>query len=140
MSYSIWVNNKEIPVNEDVYKAYWKGVRKERYFAESDMHNHIVSYDALDTEEMNGCDMFQYKSQPPVEEQVIGTLETEQLYSALKRLSAEETYIIWQLYFYDVSLRKLAQKLNLPLSTLHYRHHKILQKLRTYMTASRSIS
>ncbi len=140
MSYSIWVNNKEVPVNENVYKAYWKGVRKERYFAESDIHNHTFSYDALDTEEMNGSDMFPSVSQTSVEEQVIVTLETEQLYLALEQLSDEEIYIVRQLYFYDISLRKLAENLQIPLSTLHYRHHRILQKLHTYMTASFQVS
>lgn len=31
MDYTIWVNNQEVPVSEDVYRVYWKGVRKERY-------------------------------------------------------------------------------------------------------------
>ncbi len=140
MNYSIWINNEEIPVSEDVYRVYWKGVRKERYFAESDVHNHTFSYDALDTEEMNGSDMFQSVSQLPVEEQVIGALETKQLYSALAKLPEEEIYIIKQLYFNNISLRKLAENLKLPLSTLHYRHHRILRKLHTYMTASSPIS
>ena len=55
MQYFIRIRGQEIPVTEPVYKLYCQGERKERYFRESDYHNKVFSYDALDTEEMNGC-------------------------------------------------------------------------------------
>ena len=50
MNYYIQIDRRAIPVSEEIYKAYCKGIRKERYFAESDIHNHIFSYDSLDCE------------------------------------------------------------------------------------------
>lgn len=133
MNYFIWINNEEVPVSESVYRAYWKGVRKERYFTESDIHNHVFSYDALDTEEMNGEDMFFCDSAIPVDEQVIGFIEAEQLHNAVNKLSNDEFYIINKLYFDNISMRRLSAESGISLSTLHYRHQRILKKLKSYL-------
>ncbi len=131
MNYSIFINNEEIPVSEEVYRVYWKGARKERYFAESDIHNHVFSYDALDNEDMNGEDIF--ADDTSIEEQVIKDIETHQLYAAMSELNPEDYNIIYRLYFCNTSLRKLSQETGIALSTLHYKHHAILQKLRSCM-------
>lgn len=134
MDYAIWINNKKVPVSKAVYSAYWKGARKERYFSESDIHNHVFSYDALDQDDMNGEDIFTSATDIPVDEQVIASLENQQLYDAIAKLSSEDYNIIYKLYFCNISLRKLAAESGVALSTLHYRHHAILLKLRRYMT------
>ena len=58
MDYYIKIHDKQIPVSEEIYKAYCKGDRKERYFRESDIKNQTFFYDALDTEDLNGSDRF----------------------------------------------------------------------------------
>ncbi len=133
MNYSIWINNEEVPVSEAVYRVYWKGARKERYFTEGDIHNHVFSYDALDTGDMNGEDIFANVLDIPIEEQVIENIETQQLYNALSKLTPEDYNIIYKLYFCKCSLRGLSRETGIALSTLHYRHHAILLKLRNYM-------
>ena len=135
MDYSIWINNEKIPVSEDVYRVYWKGARKERYFSEGDMHNHVFSYDALDTEDINGEDIFSNAQDVPIDEQVILKLEKQQLYKAIEKLPPKDYMIIYSLYFRRVSLRKLSDELGLAPSTLHYRHHAILKRLKGYLDA-----
>lgn len=132
MEYFIRVNYEEIEVTEEVYKAYCQGIRKERYFRESDIHNGIFSYNALDTGEMNGCDLFP-DQRAEVEKQVELRLETEELLKALRRLSDKELALIRRIYFYDQSLRRVSQDEGIPLSTLHYRIKTILKKLRKLM-------
>lgn len=129
MDYSIWINNNEVSVSEEVYRTYWKGARKERYFAESDIHNHVFSYDALDNEDMKGEDIFTDSLVVPIEEQVITRIEVQQLYNSLSKLSCEDRYIIYRIYFCRLPLRKLSEELGIALSTLHYRHHSILHRL-----------
>ena len=68
MDYYIKIREKQIPVTEEVYKAYCQGARTERYFRESDIRNKTFFYDALDTEELNGCDMFWDADAQSVEE------------------------------------------------------------------------
>lgn len=140
MNYSIWINNNEVPVSEEVYRTYWKGARKERYFAESDIHNHVFSYDALDNEDMNGEDIFTNILEVPVDEQVITRIEVQRLYDSLLKLSCEDRYIIYRIYFCGISLRKLSEELGIALSTLHYRHHSILHKLYMDMEKSALVS
>ncbi len=140
MDYSIWINNNKVSVSQEVYSTYWKGVRKERYFAESDVHNHVFSYDALDNENMNGEDIFTNVLEVPIDEQVIARIEVQQLYDSLSKLSCEERYIIYQIYFCKMPLRKLSKALGIAPSTLHYRHHSILKKLYRDMNSEASLT
>lgn len=134
--YCIWIDQQPIPVSEDVYKAYWKGERKERYFIEGDIHNRIFYYDALDTEETNGSEIFSDTSDTPVEDQVIKNIETHRLYDALHKLPEKDFRLIERLYFYGDSLRSISRKADIPLSTLYYRHKQILQKLKEILCTS----
>ncbi len=126
----IWINNLPVEVSETVYKTYWKGERKERYFAESDIHNKVFYYNALDTDETNGSDIFLDEASLAVDEQVIRNMEISRLHNALKQLSVNDHALINRLYFYGKSLRTISREDNIPLSTLHYRHKRILKKLK----------
>lgn len=133
MEYSIWIKGNPVAVSEEIYRTYWQSVRKERYFSESDIHNKVFSYDALDTGEMNGCDIFGDSNTLPVEEQVIQSINTQNLLCALKELEAPERDLIQRIYIYNESLRKIAGQNKIPVTTLQYRHKKILLKLRNYL-------
>lgn len=130
MQYFIRINHEEVYVTEEVYKAYCHGQRKERYFRESDIHNNTYSYNALDTDEMNGCDLFPDRQSSTVEEQVQKHMETTALSRALQALEPEERDLIRRIYGYDQSLRQVSRESHIPLSTLHYRVGSILKKLR----------
>lgn len=132
----IWINKLPVAVSETVYKTYWKGQRKERYFAESDIHNKVFYYNALDTEETNGSDIFFDEVSPPVDEQVIRNMEIDKLHNALAQLPSRDYALIYRLYFYGKSLRAISREDNIPLSTLHYRHKKILEKLKDILCAA----
>lgn len=133
MEYRIWIKGNPVSVSEEIYRTYWKGVRKERYFAESDTHNKVFSYDALDTGEMNGCDIFVDSNALPVEEQVIRSINEENLMCALRRLETNERKLIQRIYIYNESLRTISKQMQLPVTTLQYRHKKILLKLKDYL-------
>ena len=114
MEYTIWIKGEPVPVSEEIYRTYWQGVRKERYFSESDIHNKVFSYDALDTSEMNGSDIFGDNNALPVEEQVIHSINTQSLLCALKELEAHERDLIRRIYIYNESLRKIAGQSKIP--------------------------
>ena len=82
MQYYIRIDNRNVYVSEEIYKLYCKGERKERYFRESDIHNKTFSYNALDTEDLNGCDLFQDTRSKPVDEQAEEALERSLLLEA----------------------------------------------------------
>lgn len=133
MEYKLWINGDPVSVSEEIYRTYWQGARKERYFTESDIHNNVFSYDALDTGEMNGCDIFEDSNALSVEDQVIHSLNTTKLLHALKNLDTHERDLIQRIYIYNESLRNIARQNKLPVTTLQYRHKKILLKLKNYI-------
>lgn len=133
MDYKIWIKGNPVSVSEEIYRTYWQGARKERYFTESDIHNKVFSYDALDTGEMNGCDIFQDNNVLSVEDQVIRSINAENLLRAIKKLETPERNLIQRIYIYNESLRNIARQNNLPVTTLQYRHKKILLKLKNYL-------
>lgn len=90
-------------------------------------------YNALDTEDFNGCDLFQDTRAKPVDEQAEEALERSLLFEAMKDLDPREKDIIRRIYCYDQSLRQISRETGVPVTTLHYRHGKILRKLRSLM-------
>ncbi len=130
MDYYINLHGKKIPVTREVYKAYCKGSRKERYFRESDIKNKTFFYDALDTEELNGSDLFWDSSAESVEETAEKHLLLESLRKAAEELSGDEQELLCRLYVYGQSLRACAKSKKLPVTTLQARHQKLLKKLR----------
>ena len=133
MKYFIRIDNETVFVTEEIYKAYCQGQRKERYFRESDIHNKTVYYNALDTAETNGCDLFSDPAVPSIEQTIENRIDCFHLKNALKGLKKEELDIVSRIYYYDQSLRQAAKETGVALSTLHHRHRKVLEKLRGMM-------
>lgn len=129
MTYYIKLGNAQIPVTEEVYKAYCQGARKERYFRESDIRNHTFYYDALDTEDQNGSDLF-CDGTESVEDTAEKNILIEKLKQNVSRLNKDEQELISRLYIYGDSLRSLAKTMGVPVTTLHGRHQRLLKKLK----------
>lgn len=132
MDYYIKIKNARIPVTEEVYKAYCQGARKERYFRESDSRNQTLFYDALDTEDLNGCELFCDPAAETVEEAAERHWFMEMMKKGLEELDEEERELLCRLYVYGDSLRSLARDRQIPVTTLYARHQKLLKKLRKF--------
>ncbi len=130
MDYYIKVRDVQVPVTEEIYKTYCRGERKERYFRESDRKNKTFFYDALDTEELNGSEMFWDSSAESVEAMAEKNWFLEELRESLKELSEGERELLSRLYVYQESLRAIARSSGIPVTTLQARHQRILKKLR----------
>ena len=109
MQYYIRIDNRNVYVSEEIY------------------HNKTFYYNALDTEDFNGCDLFQDARSKPVDEQAEEALERSLLFEAMKDLDPREKDIIRRIYCYDQSLRQISRETGVPVTTLHYRHGKILR-------------
>lgn len=110
MEYYIKIGETSVSVTEEIYKAYCQGERKERYFRESDRRNQTFFYDALDTEELNGSEMFSNFLAESVEELAEKHWLLEKLKKGVCQLSQEEQEILFYLYAEGISLRALARK------------------------------
>ena len=143
MDYYIMVGREKVMVTEIVYKTWCRGERKERYFREGDAGNGVFSYDALDTEDFNGCDLFSDPEQLSTEGMAERNLMLERLKKVLTDLQEDEKELIFNLYVQEESLRQMSRQKQVPLSTLQYRHKKILKKLKnnlehTFVSADKS--
>ena len=130
MDYYIKVEGIPVPVTEEVYKTYCRGERKELYFRESDRKNNTFFYDALDTEELNGCEMFSDPTAESVEEAAEKLWFLGKLRESMKELNESEQEMLCSLYVYGKSLRAFARMKRIPVTTLQARHQKLLRKLR----------
>lgn len=130
MDYYIKLKDTKIPVTEEVYKAYCHGVRKERYFRESDIRNQTFFYDALDTEELKGSDMFWDPAAESVEDAAQKNILIEKLKQTVSQLTEEEQHLLSRLYIYGDSLRQLSRTMDIPVTTLQARHQRLLKKMK----------
>lgn len=133
MDYYLMIENEKIPVSREIYKAYCQGSRKERYFRESDLHNRVCSYDALDTEDFRGSKLFEDTLSPSVEEAAEQHLLLQTLCRILKTLPADDLRLLRLIYGQQKTFRQAAKIMNLPLSTLYSRHRSLLNRLRTLL-------
>jgi len=125
--YFIRVGNELVCVERDVYTAYYKARRREKYVREIEM-NRIISYEhAIE-------DNFPIETiileAPELEETVlIRKLFVEQL---LKCLEDQEKYIINCLFYSDMTEQAIAKHMGISQQALHKRKRRILSKLKNY--------
>ena len=128
----IKVGDRKVAVSEAVFKVYMRGERKERYFREGDAAHGVFSYDALDNGDLVGGDLFADPQQRSTETEAVLRVLRGQLAEALETLTEPERRLLLRLYVYEESLRQIAGSEHVAVSTLQYRHEKILKKLKRY--------
>ena len=109
-----------VPVSEEVYRAYkrpqWREEKKKKTKREISFENfndvHILSDEKL------------------VEQIVEDKLLLEMLLKALETLTADERFLIDEIYFQEKTEREVSAKLNIPKTNVHRLKEKILKKLK----------
>ena len=66
--YFIRLHGKKIEVSEDVYYAFYRMVRQERWQEEKKQEHDVVSYDAMDNGETVGTEAIRDLEAPSIEE------------------------------------------------------------------------
>ena len=123
----IRIKDELVEVTQDVYLTYYRGKRGEETQLEKICRNHVVSYDAFDTEML-----IDTASDEP-EDIVIARLMAEKLHDSISKLSEDERQLIYMLFFEDRSERETAKKLGIPLMTLHNKKGAVLAKLLKFL-------
>ena len=88
--YFIPVEGKLIEVEENVYIAYYKMGRRERYLEERDKDNGVLSYDALDQNGVIGQEMFEDPTIHSLEDMALAKELIEQLHRCIDMLPKAE--------------------------------------------------
>ena len=139
--YYIGLNGQTFEISRELYVAYYKGQRKERYFTHDLKQEHIKvdketgekiivpsredSYERLlEAEKQFAGDA------EDVEDAAVRAVMLERLNEALHTLTDEEAAIIHALFYQEISEAELAKKLGIARTTLQSRKYKILEKLK----------
>lgn len=131
--YFISIEGKLIEVEENVYIAYYKMGRRERYLEERDKENGVLSYDAMDQNGMVGLEMFEDPAIRSLEDMALAKELVEQLHCCIDMLPKAERELIQAIYFDGMTVKEYSKSINRTQPAVSYRHKKILSKLRLFM-------
>lgn len=119
-------------VTEQTYKEYYRDKRRQKYIDERSRLNGDVSYNALDTDETLGEDVFADKK-TDVEAEVINKMTVAELRKAFLLLSPDERELIKILFIDGVTERKASEIYGVSQVAIHKRKNKILAKLKEFL-------
>lgn len=128
--YFIPIEGKLIEVEENVYVAYYKMGRRERYLEERDQSNGVTSYDALDTESRIGIEALKEATTQSMEDIALAKELYKQLHRVMDALPRAERDLIQALYFDQMTEKSYGKKVKLSQSGVSRRHKKTLSKMK----------
>lgn len=131
--YVIKIQGKLIEVSEDVYYAYFRMERQERWQEEKKQEHGVVSYDALDNGETVGAEAVPDLISPGLEDIAIETEMHNRLHHALEALPRAERELIQAIYFDGLTEKDYAQISGMSQTGVSYRRRKILSKLKMFL-------
>lgn len=119
-------------VTEETYRDYYRDKRRQKYIDERSRLNGDVSYNALDTDETLGEDVFA-DEKTDVEAEVINKMTVAELRKAFLLLSPDERELIKILFIDGVTERKASEIYGVSQVAIHKRKNKILAKLKEFL-------
>ena len=128
--YMIKIQGNLIEVTEDVYYAYFRMERQERWQEEKKQGHEVVSYDALDTGETVGAEAIQDMESPSMEDLTIANELKDRLHHVVAALPKAERELIQAIYFEGVSASDYANQVGLTHRGVNKQRKRILSKLK----------
>jgi len=142
MSKFIKVGKDLVPVNEELYKEYYRMLRRERYMAK-DIKVGRIDVD-IESEKVNFIDSKEDSVQRLMDQgtdfqddQLIEDILCDKatlliLQEAVAELNCEEQELIKSLYYKDLTVREVANEANISHVAVVKRHKKVLNKLKKF--------
>lgn len=122
------IDGKLYETTKEIYEVYYSMERRERYLLERSS-KHELSYDELMEAEYPINEKMVERS-GNIEDEAISAILIEQMLSVLTLLSAQERWLLEQLYFIGKSEVELANESGVSRSTLQSRKYSVLKKIR----------
>lgn len=128
-SYVLRVENGTlVEVTREVYLEWYQSRRRERYQNEKMKKHGVCSFESL---EENGC--FSVKSDISPEESVLRKMYIDKLREAMENLPEEDAYLIYLLFFEEITVKEAAQICGCSRKTIRNRRKRILEILQLMM-------
>lgn len=131
--YMIKIQGRLIEVSEDVYYAYFRMERQERWQEEKKQVHEVVSYDALDNGETIGAEAIPDLTSPSMEELAIAKELNNRLHHAVEALPKAERELIQAIYFEGQTEEDYGKRTGMSQTGISYRRRKILSKLKLFL-------
>ena len=128
--YFIRLHGKENEVSEDVYYAYYRMERQERWQEEKKQEHDVLSYDAMDNGETVGAEAIRDLEAPSMEELAIARELSERLRLIVAALPKAERELIQAIYFEEIPASDYAKQIGLTHRGVNKQREKILSKLK----------
>ena len=119
-------------VTAETYKAYYKDKRRQKYIDERSLLNGDVSYDALDTDETLGAEVFA-DTKTDVEAAVINKMTVAELRKAFLLLSPDEKKLLIEHFFDEKSQVELSKQYGVNQSSISRKINRIIAKLKKFL-------
>ena len=119
-------------VTAETYKAYYKDKRRQKYIDERSLLNGDVSYDALDTDDTLGAEVFADKK-TDVEAAVINKMTVAELRKAFLLLSPDEKKLLIEHFFDEKSQVELSKQYGVNQSSISRKINRIIAKLKKFL-------
>ena len=126
--YYIRVPEALVEVSEEVYKASRYMDRHFQTLEEKDARNRVFSYDALDTEDMLGAELFPDQATSSIEDQVIASMMAAKLRRCIALLPEEDRKLIQAIYYDGLSEQVVGQKFGISQPAISKKKDRILKK------------
>lgn len=139
---AIYINGKNVCVTDEVYTAFKKGERKDKYLTSDLKHDRFLINRISGTVEVipsredsyerltNDCRVEFADESKNTEDEAITTLLIEEMRDALATLTDTEKQIIYGLFFEDKTAKRIARELGISVTAICKRKRNILKKLR----------
>ncbi len=128
----LYVNNIPVEVSQEVYKAYWQEVEKERYLSKVIRERWIYLDHYFEGYENNSLE-FKLVSKIDRIKNERNTERNDRLYAALDKLEQDELLIMKLIYFEGWYQIEVAKKLKVSQQFMSKKHDNIIEKLRNLM-------
>lgn len=136
--YMIKVDGKLVEVTPEVYYAYYRMERQERWQEEKQQGHDVVSYDALDDGETVGLESVTDTTIPGLEEIAIAGELRDRVRHAVAALPKADRELIQTIYYDGKTEREYAKQHGISQNSAFKRRRKILSKLRLLLDIMRS--
>ena len=113
-----------VEVTREVYLEWYQSRRRERYQQERNQKHGVCSFEKM---EENGCCLVPVTDS--LEETAIKKLCIEKLQKAMEELSEADIYLLFLLFFEEVTIKEAAQLCGCSRKTIENRRKRILKNL-----------
>lgn len=131
--YMIKIQGDLIEVSEDVYYAYFRMERQERWQEQKKQEHDVVSYDALDNGETVGAENMADRVAPSMEELAMTRELHDRLNHAVEALPKADRELIRAIYYDGQTEKEYAETVGMSQTGISYRRRKILSKLKMFL-------